>query len=150
MIPKTKIIICIILVICSLLLTSCYFGANESYQKIEEDFYLSCWDEHCKIALSKEDIPSFFEGIIIDQSVFAVGHNSDFIIVKQNPNKSNEELDSTKIRKHSTNYFIIDIRWYDEGYKLYSFDNEKEFNKKRFILDVPNDLTYQFYDTAFE
>jgi len=192
---RTKTFASFFSVLFSFLLTNC--GINDSYQKIEKDFYLTCWDEHCKIVLSKADNPSFFGPSVIDQSIFAVGHNSDFIIVKQHPNKSIEihdrltndrnfrwhykikdpkdtiflnpqdsvyyeegnwfhvkndwtDPDSLKPYKRITNYYIIDIRWYDEGYKLYSFDNEKDFNKKRFILSVPDDLPYEFYDKTLE
>jgi len=196
---RTKIFICFASVFVGLLLTNC--GINDSYNKITKDFYFTCWDEHCKIVLSKDDNPSFFSGVIIEQSVFALGHNSDFIIAKQHPHKDKEihdsltkrifstksynwyyslknirdtvfltvgdsvffedgkwfhtkynwtDPDSLKPYKKITNYYLIDIRRYDEGYKLYSYDNEKEFNKKRFILGVPDDLTFEFYDKTLE
>lgn len=182
--------------------TSCYFGANDWYGHISKDFYKSCWDEHCKIMHSKGDTPSFFDGIIVDKTVFAIGNNDQFIIAKQHPHKDKEisdrlfkksfstvtykwyyelttpadtvfltpedsifsfegkwyhtkdkwtDPDSLKPYKRKTLYHIIDIRWYpNHGYKVYTFDNEKDFNTKRFILGVPKDLPYEFYGKDWE
>jgi len=58
--------------------------------------------------------------------------------------------DSLKPYKKLTNYFIIDLRNYNEGYKLYKFESEEDFNNKRVSLGVPADLTYSFYDKALE
>jgi hypothetical protein len=182
-------------------LSGCYFGANDWGARIEKDFHLTCWDEHCKIAVSKEDDPDFFKEALVEQSVFAMGHNSDFIIAKQHPHKDTEiagrlfhksnsalsgktyyelknandtiyliandsvfcrqgtwfhtkdswtDPDSLRPYKKITLYHIIDLRWYEDGYRIYTFDNEKDFNNKRFILSVPRDLGYSYYAKTLE
>lgn len=44
-------------------------------------------------------------GIIIGETVFAVGYNNEYIIIKQHPNKSSDSLNKNKI-----NYYILPVK----------------------------------------
>ncbi|MFT3946078.1 MAG: DUF3997 domain-containing protein [Agriterribacter sp.] len=135
-------------------LASCYFGANESGRRIANNFYLVGWDEeNWKIVFSTNADNIYApEKIIVNHDVFALGNNDNFIIAKQHPceNKKSHiiDLDSLKPNKEITNYYIIDIR--DKVYKIYSFDNAKDFKEKRTDLRVPISLSYSFYDRKLE
>lgn len=179
-------------------MANCYFGANESGGHITKDFYLVGWDEtDWKVIRSKDGYNAFPKNPLIDHSVFAVGNNNDFIIIKQHPHldkalaarlgigvnsnwngeiknladtiflKNGDKIyrvndkyyhtntdwtdpDSLKPYKRITNYYIIDLRYSDEGYKLYKFNNENEFNATRQALEVPADLTFTFLDRKNE
>ena len=136
----------ILFVLC-LNLTGCYFGMNESWREISKGYYLMGWDDtNWKIVYNKDGKPDYFEGVVVDMTVFADGHNDDFIIAKQHP----QHADSLKPNRDITNYFIIDLRSPDNGSKTYSFDNEKDFNDKRLKLGVPKDLNFEFTDKRFE
>lgn len=191
-----KIILPALAAFAALALSGCYFGANDWGGPIEKEFHFTCWDEHCKIAFSTDDAPDFFKTAAIEQSVVAMGHNSDFIIAKQHPHldgliysrlfqqkhslsgnmyyelkhpkdsiyllqddsiffelgtwfhtkHSWTDPDSLRPYKKITLYHIIDLRSYDEGYRHYVFNNETDYNNKRLILAVPEELGYSYDD----
>jgi len=68
---------------------------------------------------------------IIDQTIFAVGFNKNYIIVKQHP------LNNRKI----TNYYIVliynEMTYWPEKGVIGPFTKE-EFNKKRYELHIPD------------
>ena len=136
-------------------MTSCYFGANESGERIIRDFYLIGWDEKdWQIVYSEDNNYHDERKIIIRHDVFAVGHNDNFIIVKQHPCSNSErhlvDYDSHRPNKEVTNYYIIDIRKNVNPYALHKFPNEKTFEEGRRLLGVEDDLTYKFYDSKLE
>ena len=77
---------------------------------------------------------------VVNETVFAVGYNKDFIIAKQHPAKEINNPD-----KSITNYFIVPItnkvdKWPDEN-KIGPL-TELEFLIKRKELNIPEDLTF--------
>ncbi|MFC5284232.1 hypothetical protein ACFSSE_10935 [Pedobacter alpinus] len=76
---------------------------------------------------------------VVNPTVFAVGFNDDFIIVKQHPNVD------FKIDKGITNYFIIPL---NSPITEAPEDNrigpltESAFMKKRKELDIPSSLNF--------
>lgn len=134
-------------------ISSCYFGANESSEEIINNFYLAKWDENTWISYSEKGDSIFEpEKIIIGHNVYAVGSFDDFIIAKQHPCENKEkhfmDYDSLKPIKKITNYIIIDTR--NNGYKLYRFNNEKDFNIERTRFGITKSLEYQFYNKELE
>ncbi len=62
--------------------------------------------------------------------------------------------DSLKPYRKITYFHIVDIRNYDrknrDSYKVYTFENEKEFIEKRLELGVPNELTFTIKSPTLE
>lgn len=58
--------------------------------------------------------------------------------------------DSLKPYKKITNYYIIDLRKGNGRYVLHSFNNATEFEEKKRLLGVPNDIVYDFYRQELE
>lgn len=134
-------------------LTSCYFGSNESGKKITKNFYLIGWDENdWQIVHSLNNEINKPEKIIIKHDVFAVGHNKDFIIVKQHPCENSEphliDFESLEANKNITNYYIIEIL--ENSYQIHNYVNLNEFKKGRLELGVPDNLDYNVYDKTLE
>lgn len=76
---------------------------------------------------------------IVQSTVFAVGHNDDFIIIKQHPE------DFPKIDKSITNYFVIPLK--KKVSKLAEENvigpmSKEEFERKRIELGVPKNLSF--------
>ncbi len=137
------------------ILTGCYFGANESGGRIIDNFHLIGWDERdWQIVYSEDNKIYHPEKIIIGHDVFAVGNNDDFIIVKQhpcdNPVPHLADFDTLRPDKEVTNYYIIDIRHGSQSYKLHKFADQEEFDEERRKLGVPMELTYKFYDAKLD
>jgi hypothetical protein len=190
---------------CGLLLTHCSSGDKPNsddkpnmQKKLSKDFWLAWWEKKNtqKITVGIKDA---FDGyIVIDNVVFAVGSDDNFIIAKLHPDMQEEiskslfgkhnskghfeiknpsdtvylnkadtiyqeennwyhtskdwaKPDSLKPYKKMTYYHIIDIRKYTkdnlfDSYKIYSFDNEKDFTNKRLELGVPEKLTFTIVD----
>lgn len=128
----------VLLIIPVLLLSSC-FGLFDSGQDVIVGEYEIGWiDIHETRAIYKQEevIPAY---------VFAVGHNSKYIIAKQHPLKS---LENERVDYATTNYFIIDIEKHNN-----SFNNrgilgplgEDSFNNLRRefrIEDLEFDMLY--------
>ena len=77
---------------------------------------------------------------VIDATVFAVGFDDEFIIVKQHPG-----LFTTKPDKSITNYFIIplvDMQNQSPDEITLGPMDEKEFNKMRQQLGVPSSVKF--------
>jgi hypothetical protein len=171
------------------------YPANQN--NFTRDFYLICLNS---INLQITHGIGNTEVGVIGPTVFALGWNDDFIIVKQHPdlhskvhsrlfssvnNRGHYEIkdmsdtifllkddsiyneyglwyhvkndwtspDSLKPYKGITYYHIIDIRkkMYVEGqYGIYTFDNARNFNLKRFVLSVPKDLDFTTTVPAFQ
>ena len=112
-----------------LILSSCHLFDNGSDQIIGK--YEIMWiDTHNTRSIGERTGPTG-SWTLVPQYVFAVGHNSDFIIAKQHPTsgfESGYEIDQT-----ITNYFIIDIR---SETKVLGPMDRLEFDKKVAALNL--------------
>lgn len=86
-----------------LILNSCG-GFGFLYQKhLTDDIWLIAVDEIEQMSVTLKDSDNGYSGII-EETVFAVGYNNDYLIAKQHPRKFPEPQ-----QKDSTNYYIIDL-----------------------------------------
>lgn len=125
----------------TLLLQCCVGSAHE--EKLSEGYYLSAIDV-------REDMVVWFQdsgyGIgIIEATVFAVGQDDKFIIVKQHP-----RIAPNKINREIVNYFIIPLKnkisKLPEKNILGPFSGA-EFTQKKNELNIRNlDFTILFKD----
>ncbi len=95
-------------------------------------------DEDMCISYQVEDQKMYGE-IIIPSTVFAVGYDEDFIIVKQHP------MNFPDVDKSITNYFIIPVK--NKIHKTLELNkigplSLEEFNKKRNELNIPQELAF--------
>lgn len=122
-----------------ILLIGCQFFVYD--RKIVDKYWLITIDTKADMSLCYELENGDFIGII-SGGVYAVGNNSDYIIVKQHPYK----LGSESINKSITNYYIVPI---DRSISQYKVDknligplNEIEFEKQKEKLLIPKDLKF--------
>jgi hypothetical protein len=88
----------------NLLLITLYSCQTTSYKnKIIDNYYLSAMDADEDMEIIHIDKDGYMISII-RATVFAVGKDENFIIVKQHPKKDN------RIDKKSVNYFIIPLK----------------------------------------
>ena len=83
--------------------------------------------------------------VLISEYVFAVGHNSEFIIAKQHPTNGFEnghEIDTSE-----TNYFIVDIR---KETNVFGPFNKSNFIKKVSELNIGTLEFDQIYPETFD
>lgn len=76
----------------ALLLTGCFYGneANSNH-KLTKDFWLNWWGDSTDQNILLSEDSDGHSGIgVIEQTVFAVGYNDNFIIAKQHPDKEEE------------------------------------------------------------
>jgi hypothetical protein len=90
---------CVILFTITITLTSCFGLFDSSADKIISDYEVGWIDIEESRNLSKQEE-------LISSYVYAVGHNSKFIIAKQHPRADRDSPIDTK----ETNYFIIPIK----------------------------------------
>ncbi|RNC86537.1 MAG: DUF3997 domain-containing protein [Winogradskyella sp.] len=121
-----------------LTLNSCFVFDNDS-DKIIGNYEVS-WIDTPKTRAVCERFSSTGCSVLVSEYVYAVGHNSEFIIVKQHPTsgfENNYEIDTTK-----TNYFILDIR---EESKVIGPMTRLDFDKKVLELNISNIAFDQIY-----
>jgi hypothetical protein len=131
-----RILLFIIIVMVS---TGC--GGLAVKEKIVENYYFVAGDDPAGTFLSYHESSdgNNYSGII-EATVFAVGYNNNFMIVKQHPRKFPNPPD-----KSITNYYILPLK---EGMDWRSKNGligpltKSEFIKKRKELGVPNNLTF--------
>ena len=110
-------------------------------EKVIDNYYLIATDVDEDLVLSyHEDVDGDNYGTIIDATIFAVGHNDKFIIVKQHPRISPNAPD-----KKITNYYILPLKkgmdWRSKN-GLIGPLTLKTFNEKRKELEIPEGLTF--------
>lgn len=109
-------------------------------KKVVDEYYLIATDAMEDMSLCYKFGSGSYVGVV-DQSVFAVGFNSQFLIIKQHPFTFPDSINRNK-----TNYYIITIKNIKSKYKakesLIGPLNEKEFSKQREILSIPSDLVF--------
>ncbi|GEO09510.1 DUF3997 domain-containing protein [Segetibacter aerophilus] len=86
-----------VLILCCLLLTSCFFDSR--FETIKGEYQIGWIDVSESRAIYNQER-------LITPYVFAVGHNSRFIIAKQHPST---DFPKNSIDKSITNYFAIDM-----------------------------------------
>ncbi|WP_299901989.1 DUF3997 domain-containing protein [uncultured Aquimarina sp.] len=119
----------LILILGILTLNSCYLFDSDS-DKIIGKYEVQWVDIPNKRAIC-ERYSTTVSSVLIPEYVFAVGHNSEFIIAKQHPTNGFEkgyQIDTSK-----TNYYIIDIR---EKSDVLGPLNLLDFNKKISELNI--------------
>jgi len=108
--------------------------------QIVENYYLVASDDPTKTCLSYHELSEDNFGCIIDASVFAVGHNDNFMIIKQHPFTF-----SNPPNKSITNYYILPLlpgmNWRTKN-GLVGPRSEAEFGMKRKELGLPDTLTF--------
>ncbi|MFD2824457.1 hypothetical protein ACFS5M_12315 [Lacinutrix iliipiscaria] len=142
------------IILLSIILVSCFFGNNpSSSKKITKDFWLNWFefttDRHILFSFSDNgDVGN----IVVENTVYAVGFNDDFIIAKQHPIINTDNIGKPVPNLEITNYIIIDIRNHESG-NSNSFDvhnlNKNGYLLMRKSLEVPDDLTFSFFNTEF-
>ncbi len=131
-----KQILLILTSCCFLLaLTSCFTLFDRDSDKIIDNYELAWIDtEESRSIYRKEEL--------VDAYVFAVGHNSKFIVAKQHPNPG-----YTGINQSVTNYFIIKIsdNEYNDRNDIFGPLNINQFDSLKTTLGVGKiefDLVY--------
>ena len=89
----------IILFLLILILSGCQYGMHK--EKIIDKYFLTYDDSKYDLSLSYDLGDGSFIGVV-NYAVFAVGYNSNFIIVKNHP-----FVEPDSINRTITNYFII-------------------------------------------
>ena len=128
----------IIILLLLSILSGCQYGIHK--EKIIDKYFLTYVDSESMTTLSYDLDDGNFIGVVND-AVFAVGYNSNFIIVKNHP-----FVEPNSINRTVTNYFIIQI---DRNISIYHVEEnkigpltEQAFYKKRKELKIPADLDF--------
>ena len=128
----------IILFLLILILSGCQYGMHK--EKIIDKYFLTYDDSKYDLSLSYDLGDGSFIGVV-NYAVFAVGYNSNFIIVKNHP-----FVEPDSINRTITNFFIIQI---DRNISQFKVDENKigplskqEFDKKRKELKIPDELDF--------
>jgi hypothetical protein len=130
---KTKIIS--LFIIC--LLSGCIGGLGfVTKDHICGNYYLVAPDDDVQLSLSyHEPTDGDNYGTFITETVFAVGYNEKYIIVKQHPNNN----------RSITNYFILPLikgfNWRTNNGLIGPLTLE-QFNEKRKELNIPDSLKF--------
>ena len=117
----------------SLLFQSCYFGDNPSGTKrVKKDFCTTWFENRSDLKLIKCDNDKISGNgtLIIEETVFAIGSNENFIIAKQHPNKKKEIVNRLTQRKYidEAEYFYLlpDLRdtiWLQKKDSIFKIDS---------------------------
>lgn len=128
----------IIIVFLLSILSGCQFGMYK--EKIIDNYFLTFVDTESDLSLSYDLGDGSFIGVVND-AVFAVGYNSNFIIVKNHP-----LVEPDSINRKVTNYFIIQIDRNISQFKVVENKigplSKQEFDKMRKKLKIPVDLDF--------
>ena len=119
-----------------LILQSCYFGAGLVESSLTDNFSLFANSslEEMRIYYYVEQ---YHYETIVDEAVFAVGYNDDFIIAKRHPKDSTNHID-----KNITTYHIINIADCKAEPKESVELTEEEFRMKRTEFNLPKELDF--------
>ena len=118
--------------------SGCQYGMHK--EKITDKYFLTYEDNESDLSLSYDLDDGTYIGVV-NNTIFAVGYNSNFIIVKNHP-----FVEPDSINRTVTNYYIVKI---DKNISKYKVDenkigpmNELNFNKKRKELKIPDNLDF--------
>lgn len=132
----------LVLLVLGLLILGCYDVGY--HKKLNDGYYISAIDIKENMSIGFKD-GKYGIGII-SPTVFAVGQNEKFIIVKQRPKKGLNSM-----QNDTTNYYIIPLRdkiSRSAEKNLFGPMSKIEFDRKRIELEIPDDLlfTHIFHD----
>lgn len=118
-------------------------------EKIEGNYYLIATDAEEDLSLTYHEAADENNyGTIINATVFAIGHNNEYIIAKQHPRNFPNPPD-----KSITNFFILPIKkkfdWKTNNDLLGPLTLE-QFNEKRKELNISNDLKFTIIKNNLE
>ena len=83
-------------------LTGCFWDETINTRNLVKDFNLSWWSEpRYQSLFENKNKKEYGGGLIIPESVFAVGFDNNFIIVKQHPN-NDDTISWNNIKEHET------------------------------------------------
>ena len=119
----------LILILGILNLNSCFIFDSDSDIIIGK--YEVLWIDSPNTRAVCEKYSSTGSTVLIPEYVFAVGHNSEFIIAKQHPTNGFEN--GNEIDKSKTNYYIVDIR---NKSKVFGPLTKSDFNNKVSELNI--------------
>jgi Protein of unknown function (DUF3997) len=135
-----------LLLLTSLLVTSCFGLFDNNSDRIIGKYIVLWIDLPQNQFISEErELNSSSSMGLIEEYVFAVGHNNDFIIAKQHPTSGFKN--GFEIKTKITNYFIIDMnrKILKKGEKVFGPLTEIKFNELRQELKIENiefDMNY--------
>lgn len=123
-----------------LLLKSCVFGIGKVEREITDDYWLFANGD-----ISEMSIWYFLEdnssNIIVEETVFAVGYDDNYIIAKSHP-KSLDNL----VNKNITYFYIIEIRKPEKSVAI----TLNQFENKRKQLSIPSSLDFTIVYDEFK
>jgi len=126
------------LIVSFLCYQGCFFGTGLIEQSLDNDFYLfanNSFDETSIIY----NTGKYSSSIIVEESVFAVGFNDDFIIAKRHPKDS-----INQILEEIIYYYIIEINNISKNNPKKSIPlSEEQYKSKRRELKIPNNLDFK-------
>ena len=138
LILKSKLFFSVIGIV---LINSCGLFDNGS-DKIIGDYKVQWIDMHSSRSICKtpKKYPDLCETLVFEY-VFAVGHNSDYIIAKQHPTSGFEN--GYEVDTSITNYFILDIKsnTNDNRNRVTGPMQENEFKKTALELNI-NEIVF--------
>jgi len=130
---------CCVLIILLTLFYCCNFSGFVYKKQIIDKYYLIAIDIDEQMTICYPINNGDFIGII-DETVYSIGYNKDFIIAKQHPFKLPNNYEKSK-----TNYFIIPI---SKKRSIIPEDNvigpltKAEFETNRKNLNIPDSLSF--------
>lgn len=129
---KTNSMIFIMLIF---LFQSCLFGAGLVEREITDDYWLFANNEMHEMSIWHHSENRSGGELIVEETVFAIGYNDNFIIAKSHPKNSTNQLN-----KNITQFHIIQInKSSDYNHKRLTKDEFKTIGE---AIGVPNDLGF--------
>lgn len=125
------------LVLFSLLLQSCYFGAGVVEENLTQEYSLFANNSMDEMSIWHHTAECQND-LIVEETVFAVGYDDDFIIAKSHPKDS-----ISGINKSLTYYYIIKVdNDSKKEYKQSVALTLEQFKIKRKQLNTPDNLEF--------
>lgn len=121
-------------------INGCFLNRPESVQNIVKDFNLGWQGDPVNQALYVNIDHTEYGGLkIVEETVFAIAWDQDFIIALQRPNP----VEANTLNQSDTIFHIVDIRDYSQRFwgpkdNVYILDNAPEYQQKKKELGVPD------------
>ncbi|WP_324023652.1 hypothetical protein QSV08_12405 [Maribacter sp. BPC-D8] len=131
---QTFFLICLIFT-----LQSCLFGVGLVEEKISDNIFLTAINEYDELSIWHSLDNTSIRNLLVPETVFAIGNDNEFIIVKTHPKNSNNEMNRELIFYH-----IIEIDKIREFGPSQSVSMVREqFEIKRKELQIPDKLDFE-------